>query len=285
MKQQAKRFIRVYMLHPLLRWQTLIKWRKASFGNTPVVFGNAMPKSGSKLLKQILHGMTSLTPLVDNSSGPIRTITIDGRKRSQAEILTDLRRLRHGDLALGYLHATAENQAYLARPDWASYFLYRDPRDLLISHIFFAVDIYPNHAMHAYYLPLSMEERLRTAIQGIHNDQLSLPDVRTRYERMLDWIDCPQVMKIRFEELTQEREKVLGKILAHFEAAGGKINSPRKQVISLLLQAMDPKNSPTFRKGQSGDWREHFSNENKRMFKKQAGDLLIRLGYEKDDDW
>jgi hypothetical protein len=39
------------------------------------------------------------------------------------------------------------------------------------------------------------------------------------------------------------------------------------------------------RKGIAGDWKEVITEEDKRIFKEAAGDLLIRLGYEKDDDW
>ncbi|MEO0975506.1 MAG: sulfotransferase domain-containing protein, partial [Pseudomonadota bacterium] len=39
------------------------------------------------------------------------------------------------------------------------------------------------------------------------------------------------------------------------------------------------------RKGVAGDWVNHFSDEDKARFKAIAGDLLITLGYEKDDDW
>ena len=53
----------------------------------------------------------------------------------------------------------------------------------------------------------------------------------------------------------------------------------------MLEQAIAPKKSGTFRKGQPGNWREHFSEANKAFFKENAGDLLIRLGYEKDHDW
>jgi hypothetical protein len=284
-KRELKFFIGANLIHPLRRASTLVKWRRMSLRGVPVVFGNAMPKSGSKLLLQVLSGLTELAPLIGSSSGPIRTITIDGRTRSQAEITRNLKRLRPGDLAMGYLHATPENQAYLTRPHWASYFMYRDPRDLLISHIFYAVDIYPQHGMHEYYLPLSMEERLRAAIQGVHRDELHLPDVRTRYERHLGWLDCPQVLPVRFEQLIEETEPTLEKILAHFEAAGGRISTPRAQAIGVLREAMDPKRSPTFRKGKSGDWRQHFSEDNKRLFKETAGDLLVRLGYEKDNAW
>ena len=44
--------------------------------------------------------------------------------------------------------------------------------------------------------------------------------------------------------------------------------------------------SNTFvRKGISGDWRNHFGPDHVRAFKEVAGDMLIRLGYERDLDW
>jgi Sulfotransferase family len=40
-----------------------------------------------------------------------------------------------------------------------------------------------------------------------------------------------------------------------------------------------------YRKGIAGDWKNHFTAEDKALFKDLAGDLLIRLGYEKNLDW
>jgi hypothetical protein len=40
-----------------------------------------------------------------------------------------------------------------------------------------------------------------------------------------------------------------------------------------------------YRKGIAGDWKNHFGNEDKRVFKEIAGDMLIRLGYESDLSW
>lgn len=39
------------------------------------------------------------------------------------------------------------------------------------------------------------------------------------------------------------------------------------------------------RKGVAGDWRETFTERDRRIFKEEAGDLLVELGYEKDLDW
>jgi hypothetical protein len=51
------------------------------------------------------------------------------------------------------------------------------------------------------------------------------------------------------------------------------------------VQSIQPKKSRTFRSGKTGAWHEYFSEEHKKLFKDVAGDLLVRLGYEKNNDW
>jgi hypothetical protein len=43
--------------------------------------------------------------------------------------------------------------------------------------------------------------------------------------------------------------------------------------------------SSFYRKGVAGDWKKYFTEEDRRVFKEEAGELLIRLGYEEDLDW
>jgi hypothetical protein len=40
-----------------------------------------------------------------------------------------------------------------------------------------------------------------------------------------------------------------------------------------------------YRKGIAGDWKNHFGDEEKQIFKEIAGDMLVQLGYEKDLSW
>ena len=47
----------------------------------------------------------------------------------------------------------------------------------------------------------------------------------------------------------------------------------------------DEDSSIFYRKGVAGDRKNVFTHEDWRVFKKAAGDLLIRLGYERDDGW
>jgi hypothetical protein len=43
--------------------------------------------------------------------------------------------------------------------------------------------------------------------------------------------------------------------------------------------------SSFYRKGVAGDWENYFTEEDRCVFKEEAGELLIRLGYEKNDGW
>jgi len=61
--------------------------------------------------------------------------------------------------------------------------------------------------------------------------------------------------------------------------------TPPKLILAALEASINPKKSPTFRSGKTGEWRKRFTDEHKKIFKDVAGDLLIRLGYEKDDKW
>ncbi len=40
-----------------------------------------------------------------------------------------------------------------------------------------------------------------------------------------------------------------------------------------------------YRKGVPGDWKNHFTDKHKKLFKEVGGELLIKLGYEKDMNW
>jgi hypothetical protein len=74
-------------------------------------------------------------------------------------------------------------------------------------------------------------------------------------------------------------------MLDEVEKSGYRIPTPREEALRLLMAAIQPRRSATFRSGKSGTWRQYFTEEHKRLFKEVAGDLLIRLGYETDNDW
>lgn len=282
---ELKRAVRMNILRPIRRARTLVTWKRRSYNGVPIIFANSMPKCGSHLLLQLMQGFCQIGPFVETGGGPVRTITIKGRLRSQEEILSDLRRLRPGDMAWGYLRASPENVRWLSQPGFINYFIIRDPRDMLVSHVYYASDMYEGHGMHNYYKTISFDERLKTAICGIDRDGLHLSNVRTRYDRIDGWFNRPEIMTLHFEDLILEREVWVHAMIDHLERSGYRLTIDRAKAVSRVLGAVNPHKSPTFRKGKAGGWREHFTEEHKRLFKEVAGDLLICLGYEKDNDW
>jgi len=266
--------------------QSVLRWRRFSFHGAPAIFGNAKPKSGSHLLLQVLEGFTRILPLAYVEAEPIRSITKDGRRRSAAEILTDLQRLPPGVVGWGYVDPTRENIDFLCQPQRVNYFIYRDPRDVLVSQVYFATDMYEDHGMHAYYKSLpDFGARLKVAITGIDRDGLKMVSVRQRYEGVLQWLEVKDVLCLRFEDFLDRRDAALDSMLNAVERTGYPIPTPRPDALRLLQGAIQPSKSRTFRAGKAGGWREHFNSEHKRLFLDTAGDLLIRLGYEKGDAW
>jgi hypothetical protein len=69
------------------------------------------------------------------------------------------------------------------------------------------------------------------------------------------------------------------------EKTGFQIPTPREKALEILIDAIQPQKSHTFRAGKTGGWKEHFTPEHKALFKEVAGDLLVQLGYEQDNDW
>lgn len=262
------------------------RWKRLTFTEAPPIFGNAKPKSGSHLLTQILGGFCRIAPYLYVQADPVRTVKAEGGRFSQAEVLAQLQRIPPGVIGWGYVDATPENVAFLCRPERVNYFIYRDPRDMLISHIFFATEMHEGHGMHEYYQTLSdFDERLKVAITGIQREGLYMVSVRQRYEGVFQWLEQPGVLCIRFEDLIHDRERMLQAMLDQVEKTGYRIPTPRAEALNLLHEAIQPKKSKTFRAGKTGEWRKYFKPEHKALFKEVAGDLLIRLGYEQDNDW
>ena len=266
--------------------QSILRWKRFSFHEAPPIFGNSKPKSGSHLLLQILNGFTQIMPYRYVDADPIRTIKYEGGRRIADEILADLKRVPQGVIGWGYVDATKENASFLTAAGRVNYFIYRDPRDMLVSQVFFATDMHGEHGMHDYYISLpDFGARLNVAITGIEKDDLKMVSVRQRYEGVFQWLEQKNLMCIRFEDLINNRDTTLSAMLNEVEKTGYKIPTPREKALSVLVDAINPKKSHTFRSGKTGGWTQHFTEDHKKLFKEVSGDLLVRLGYEKNNDW
>jgi hypothetical protein len=271
---------------PVKYVQAVLRWKRLAFNEAPPVFGNSKPKSGSHLLVQILAGFCRIMPYIYVDSEPVRTINKEGGRRAAERILADLQSIPRGVIGWGYVDATPENVAFLTQPGRVNYFVYRDPRDLLVSHVFFATEMHEGHGMHAFYQTLpDFNERLKIAITGIDRDGLYMVNVKQRYEGVFRWLATPGVLCLRFEDLINQREAALNAMLDEVEKTGYQIPTPREQALAALMEAIRPHKSRTFRSGKTGGWKQYFTEEHKKLFKEVAGDLLVQLGYEQNNDW
>jgi sulfotransferase 6B1 len=266
--------------------QAILRWQRFSFDDAPPIFGNSKPKSGSHLLLQVLNGLTQIMPYRYVQADPVRTIEKRGRRKSDEEVQSELKRIPRGVIGWGYVEASPENIAFLCQPHRVNYFMYRDPRDMLVSQVFFATDMQEEHGMHEFYKSLpDFGERLKVAITGIDRDGLYMVSVKQRYASVFEWLEQPHVLCIRFEDLINNQKPTLDSMLDEVESIGYRIPASREKALSVLMKAIQPKKSHTFRSGRTGSWREHFTHEHKNLFKDLAGDLLVKLGYEKNNDW
>jgi hypothetical protein len=250
------------------------------------VVGNAMPKSGSHLIIQVLQGLTRIGPFVNPGFPPVNR-SEDNQKLSDPAVLANIQRMQPGDIGYGYIGAYKPFIDALTRPGRATIFVFRDPRDMIVSHVFYATQMHPGHWMHHYYNEVltSMEQRIEAAIRGVEEPGSELTPVRKRYEGYLGWLDLPAVLCLRFEDLILNQDAALNCLLDYIEGRGFTPRVARHQALQALQAAIAPRRSGTFRKGQPGNWREHFTEDNKTLFKELAGDLLVRLGYEQDEAW
>jgi hypothetical protein len=252
----------------------------------PILLGISFPKSGTHLLDQILLGFSNVAPYAKRLHSFYAEYEGEsGRKRDPQQALDWLDSLRPRDIASAHLFARPETVARVCAEKFAPYFIFRDPRDVVVSHVFYVTDMEARHVHHEYYKSLpDFNARLIVSILGRSDTNIEFPNIAERFEPYLGWLDKKEVLTIHFEDLIHNREATLLSIMDHL-LSRVTLQPPRQLILASLEASINPTKSPTFRSGRTGEWKKHFTEEHKALFKEVAGDLLVRLGYEKGRDW
>lgn len=252
----------------------------------PVLLGISFPKSGTHLLDQILLGFSKVAPFSKRLHSFYAEYEGEsGRKRDPEQAVTWLDSLRPADIASAHLFARHEALRRVASSKFVPYFIFRDPRDVVVSHVFYVTDMEEKHVHHEYYVSLpDFNARLNVSIVGRPDAEIEFLNIADRFAPYLGWLDCPEVLSIHFEDLINNRPATLSHIMDHLLTRIS-LAAPREQILDSLESSINPKRSPTFRSGRTGEWKKYFTEEHKKIFKNVAGNLLIRLGYEKDNGW
>ena len=176
------------------------------------------------------------------------------------------------------------------RGPYRGFHVIRDPRDMIVSGYF----------SHRYSHPLNNPWG-RAYLQA-HRQWLNAVPPATGLAReidigygvaaMKDWnYGNPHILEVRFEDLIRSPAHCYGKIFDHLQVRvpPAALDGVTRQLTFEKLSGGRPAGREDirshFRKGLPGDWRNHFNDTHKALFKARWGDVLIRLGYERDNDW
>jgi hypothetical protein len=254
----------------------------------PILLGISFPKSGTNLLRQVLAAFTQAGPFADRSFDVFAAFDAEtGKALNGQDALSFMKRLQAGDIAAAHFHTWPEAVEEATKPRYLPYFMYRDPRDVVVSHVFYVTERAKEHAHHKYYSEVltNFNERLRTSILGRPEIDIDFPDIGKRFEPYLGWLDHPEVLSQRYEDYILNREQAVRQAVDHFLGRVDTLKNSRAELVKFVEQNIIPEKSPTFRSGKTGEWEKYYNEEHKQLFKAAAGDILIKLGYEKDNNW
>ncbi|MCL7452192.1 MAG: sulfotransferase domain-containing protein [Anaerolineae bacterium] len=202
-----------------------------------------------------------------------------------------MERIGRGHFVSGHLPFTGERAAILGDLAFATTLILRDPRDIVVSHMYYVTYRAEHHRLHGYFASLPDDStRLRASILGVDEALVEgdwgLEDLGARLRSYLAWADHGCCI-VRFENLVGpqgggSRELQLGEVSKLAAHVGFDLS---KQDLERIAERIFYRRSWTFRRGAIGDWRNHFASQHKAALKEVAGQVLIDLGYEADLDW
>lgn len=258
-----------------------------------LIICNSYPKSGTHLLYQILYSIPGLKKWDDIVS----VQALCGIMNSADHIRWKVGSAPDRSIVRSHLMYCEEILNALREFNCKTLFIYRDLRDVAVSHARW-VTKEEQIFLHDIYLKMStFDEQLMNSIKGVplgtpFGSNVSQPDIGTDFARWKGWLADSNTYAVKFEDLVGERgggseEKrryIIEQILDYLE-----IEISSEQIQSQFASdVLNPEESHTFKKGGKGSiggWKTVFNESHKGEFKKLAGQTLIDLGYEQDFNW
>lgn len=296
MSYQLKDILRLHVRDAIFAsryWREQLSRQLQGKSPKSLIICNSFPKSGTHLLYQILYSIPGLKKWDDIVS----VQALCGVMNTAAHIRWKVGSAPDGSIVRSHLMHCDEILEVLREFNCRTLFIYRDLRDVAVSHArwitkeerIFLHDIYAQYP--------SFDEQLMSSIKGVplgspFGSNLAQPDIGTDFSRWQGWLSEPSAFAVRFEDLVGERgggseAKRLYLVEQILDFLG--VNLSTEEIKSKFdSRALDPEESHTFKKGGKGNiggWQTYFKDEHKVAFKEVAGDLLIELGYEQDRTW
>lgn len=245
-------------------------------GSLPKIYCSTIPKAGTHLLERILTLNSPLKRYFHITLDEIRHSSIPDEQLQQV-----LSRVSEGEFILSHLYHKAKRENIVRDNDFRIIQLIRDPRDIIVSDCFYIANN-KNHPNHKIFAGKSLSERIRLCILGDLEYSVNYVDIGKKLQYYLDWIQCNPFV-FRYEDFINSDLNQKADIIAHlYNFLGVALN---RESIKGIAEKSISKKSVTFRSGKIGKWKNHFSDENISLFKEIAGDQIIQLGYERNNNW
>ena len=243
----------------------------------PVLFIAGLPKSGTTWLKKMVASYPGYTEVL------IPEVTrweMDRGGSHDFDLPRGALQRFHDMLVVTkmHVHGSPRNVEELHDSDTPYVVLYRDLRDVAVSHYYYVRQT-PWHPEHPTYARLSLDE-------GLDHFRRTLLDPFAEWVR--SWRanhDPARGLVLRYEDLLADTPGALRRVAERFglPADAGTIERiVEEHSFSRLSGGRRPGEEGTdsfFRKGVAGDWRSSFSPRMTQLYAERIGPLMQELGY------
>ncbi len=236
----------------------------------PPIIVNSLPKSGTHLLMQIAQEMPGRHYY---GSFIAQTPSMSLKMRTQDEIDARIAKIAPGEVLGTHLYHSPATALAFEKINALHLFIWRDPRDVLLSEAHYLAKMNRWHAMHKTFAALpDSESQVRLAITGDGDGRY--PGAEERVGAYMGWLDTPSCLSLRYEELIDPETQVAQcqRILDAYAAlATGPETLPTAEA---LVEAINPARSHTFNRGGIARWRKEMSPENLALCEERLGPWL-----------
>ena len=179
-------------------------------------------------------------------------------------------------------------------PDFVGSHLIRDPRDMAVSAYFYHK--WCDEPWVHVPLPEYGGTTLQKYLNGLSQDEGLMVEIRRGNKRDIRGIKRwsyadPRFFELKYEDLITDPQTHFTALFTHYGL--------NQEALALGLKIADDlhfdnrtrrsmgkeKKKSHMRSGKPGQWRDYFTEAQKDLFKETHGDLLVRLGYERDNNW
>lgn len=261
----------------------------------PKIYLNGFPKSGLHL--SVLMAMCLVPgPSHDNPwAGTYNRRGWSNDWMPDWRIYKHLSRLNENGYLKGHSGYRDDIALFLWQLGAAVGFVYRDLRDVAVSmsyHVLAEDDTKFSHDDKELFRALpTHEDVLEACIRGIAD----YPGLIERWVEYAPWLGVPWVHPLRYEDMRHKPHETAFKWISYVYDRTGKANGvgirmtrgTLERAAEGMVTAMGITDaSPTFRKGKTGGWVDHWTPRIDRAFREAGGaEWLIKLGYEDDHSW